>query len=66
MTPGAFADRWLPLLPIAERATFLDELAVLVGLEHSRERRRLTTDAVALREACEDTARELRVHGTPA
>ena len=47
-------------MPRAARAAFAAELAALLDLERARERRRLCTDPALYREACEETAEEIR------
>jgi len=54
-------------VPRPARAAFAAELAALLDLERARERRRLCTDPALYREACEETASEIRRYlKTPA
>jgi hypothetical protein len=60
MHPHDFYGKWASRIPRAEREQFLTELAMLLTVEQNRERRRLCTDAKLYREACHETAAELR------
>jgi hypothetical protein len=60
MTPNDFYRRWAPRIDADSRDGFLMELAMLMTVEQARERRRLCTDGRLYRQACEETAAELR------
>jgi hypothetical protein len=60
MSPHEFYRRWAPKVEAHSRDEFLLELAALLTVEQARERRRLCTDSALYREACEETAAEVR------
>jgi hypothetical protein len=60
MHPQDFYRRWASRIPRVEREQFLTELAMLLTLEQIQERRRLCTDAKLYRDACQETAAEIR------
>jgi hypothetical protein len=60
MHPHDFYGKWASRIPRGEREQFLTELAMLLTVEQNRERRRLCTDAKLYREACQETAAEIR------
>jgi hypothetical protein len=60
MHPHDFYGKWASHIPRGEREQFLTELAMLLTVEQNRERRRLCTDARLYREACQETAAEIR------
>jgi hypothetical protein len=55
-----FYRKWAARISRRDRDEFLTELAVLLTVEQNRERRRLCTDAKVYREACHETAVEIR------
>jgi hypothetical protein len=60
MHPHDFYRQWASRIPRDEREQFLTELAMLLTVEQTRERRRLCTDTRLYREACQETAAEIR------
>jgi hypothetical protein len=64
-TYDEFRRRWEARISRSARATFAAELATLLELERARERRRLCTDPALYREACEETADEIRRYLKP-
>lgn len=61
-----FRRRWEARIPRPARAAFAADLAMLLELERARERRRLCTDPALYREACEETAGEIRRYLKPS
>lgn len=65
LTSEEFRRRWQPRIPRTARSAFAVELAALLDLERARERRRLCTDPALYRDACEETAGEIRRYLKP-